>query len=100
VVRVTALGSSLDVADVLDSAADLLPKHQLHLAQARRAVTSECAVVFLALMNFDHREPVTEVSIEVSIDSGTKAPILPATRSVEVQHNQTVARGGHVSRHA
>jgi len=53
---VTALGSSPDVVDVLDSAADLLPKHQLQFAQARRAVTSECATVFPALMNCDHRE--------------------------------------------
>jgi len=80
---VTASCSGLDVADVLNAAADLLAKHALQLDQAGRPVTSECAVVFAALMNGNDCEPVTEFSVAYPLD--------------RLEHAQ-VARGEHASR--
>jgi len=79
----TASRSGLDVADVLDAAADLPAKHVFQLDQAGRPVTSECAVVFAALMNGNDCEPVTEFSVAYPLD--------------RLEHAQ-VARGEHAAR--
>src|SRR5215469_4221937 len=61
-------GGRLDLADVLDPSTDLPAKHLLQLDEARWPVTSECAVVFAALMNGDDGQPVTEFSVAYPLD--------------------------------
>src|SRR5215467_14440474 len=79
----TASRSGLDVADILDAAADLSAKRVLQIDQAGRPVTTECAVVFAALMNGNDCEPVTEFSVAYPLD--------------RLEHAQ-VARGEHAAR--
>jgi len=76
-------GGRLDLANLLDPSADLSAKRVLQLDQAGRPVTTECAVVFAALMNGNDCEPVTEFSVAYPLD--------------RLEHAQ-VARGEHASR--
>src|SRR5262247_2223797 len=66
--QVSDLGSSLDVADVLNLSADQPPEHALQLGQAWRPITSECPMVLLALVDSDNSEPITEFAIADPLD--------------------------------